>query len=105
MGVRKHFTCPECGYEAEVSGGGDAGIEVVTQTVVCYSCSELMDLVVARRNRSAEDWTDAFEEMESDGLPPCKHCGSKNVEAWDEPYRCPKCGTSMEEGQTRALWD
>lgn len=44
MGACYDFSCPNCGYSAQVSGGDDFGFHVVTTTIVCETCRELLDV-------------------------------------------------------------
>ena len=48
MGMTFRLTCGGCGYEAEVSGGRDVGMEVEVETVSCGECRTLQDAVVMR---------------------------------------------------------
>lgn len=44
MGRAFSFRCPDCGYEATVSGGDAAGMLGAT-TVSCSGCRELYDVL------------------------------------------------------------
>ena len=47
MGTQYLFKCPSCDYSAVVSGGDDVGMACRTTTIVCETCEELSDVVVA----------------------------------------------------------
>ncbi len=47
MGTLYQFSCPNCGYQAEVSGGTDFGMTVTTNTIICKTCQELYDAVIS----------------------------------------------------------
>ena len=44
MGSLSVFSCPGCGYRAEVCGGLGYGMQDVDHTVSCPTCRELSDL-------------------------------------------------------------
>ncbi len=97
MGAWFEFTCGNCGYSAEVSGGKDCGMICVVETMVCQTCRELVDVVIEGDpiNYLAYD-----EEKGS-----CPKCHGKDVSVWQEPWPCPKCGGQMARGQQTAIWD
>lgn len=106
VGTLSEFTCPECGYSAEVSGGDDVGMSVVTTTISCKTCKKLLDVVI-----SEEPWLVTLDEP---GLPlrpdfepklRCKKSARHEVERWTFPGARPRCGTMMEQGEGMVLWD
>jgi hypothetical protein len=46
MGRLFEFGCEQCGYQAEVSGGEDAGWLILTQTMTCLNCKRVVDVTV-----------------------------------------------------------
>jgi predicted nucleic-acid-binding Zn-ribbon protein len=117
MGALAKFTCPGCGYAAEVSGGPDTGMLVRTQTMICLGCRELVDVE-----------TGPSLSLEPPPLKRrrCPRCRSRRFEPWGraddhEPdwsladrspevpatarFNCPKCGETMVEGAVVTLWD
>ena len=46
MGGLFEFKCPNCGYQAEVSGGEDCGFFARTETMVCKNCLQVVDVLV-----------------------------------------------------------
>lgn len=66
MGQWLNFVCDDCGYEVDVSGGPDTGMQISTQTMSCSNCHDLVDVVV-----SVYPW---FEEGESE-IGRCPECG------------------------------
>jgi hypothetical protein len=49
MGRLFEFGCEQCGYQAEVSGGEDAGWLILTQTMTCLDCKRVVDVVAGNR--------------------------------------------------------
>lgn len=49
MGRLFWFECSRCGYRATVSGGADRGLNFFTQTVACFDCKRLYDVVTRLR--------------------------------------------------------
>jgi hypothetical protein len=47
MGRTYLFECEKCGYRVKVAGGGAEGLEFTVQTIQCYQCRELQDVVTA----------------------------------------------------------
>jgi len=43
MGVSYDYTCPKCGYVAQVSGGIAGGMFSTVMTIDCRDCQELHD--------------------------------------------------------------
>lgn len=99
MGQQYEYRCPGCGYEARVSGGGDAGMIVSTQTVVCEQCKKLYDVITSRRDSFSE--RGGVEEVE----PRCPRRKRHSIREWEHPGPCPKCGEDMHQGEMAILWD
>jgi Zn finger protein HypA/HybF involved in hydrogenase expression len=100
MGQRFEFSCEGCGYRAEVSGGGDAGYLVVTKTMTCLACKQVMDVVVGESHPGP-----LGSDIDIFGL--CPRCRGRKVTAWEKDRPCPKCGGKMAKMKTgRVLfWD
>lgn len=96
MGTTLSFTCPQCRYEASVSGGPDAGFFCNTLTVRCMDCRALYDVVT---------FEDRGQPTERRVEPRCPKSQTHTVEPWTHPGPCPRCGVTMEEGGEVALWD
>jgi hypothetical protein len=132
MGRTYLFECPQCQYRAKVSGGADSGVHCEVQTVVCRDCRELFDVFTrVRRPAEAEERIkfSAFHRPEippvilQDSLfnprrgparllvwkrlaPACPVVPKHFVEAWNDPGRCPRCGSFLEKnGLPFRLWD
>ena len=100
MGACFEFRCPGCPYTAEVSGGPDCGFSVGTVTISCATCRKLRDAVITE-----DAWKD-----EPDPVPAHPRCPSARTRVhrtvlWCDPGPCPRCGTTMEKGELRVLWD
>jgi hypothetical protein len=104
LGTTLAFHCERCGYQAQVSGGGDAGLSAITQTVSCRRCRQLSDILV--------EWVEGMPRPSHEPFPPrqdrlgcCRHCGSRAVDPWTSGGPCPRCGGRMHEGDEVCLWD
>ena len=119
MGMSYEFGCAACDYTADVCGGPDTGMLVSVNTVTCFTCAELVDVVTARH-----DWSSSTppESDLTDGR--CPRCGGANLVSWgprqpetaqvniditelDDCGPCPKCGAAMRftGGGIVTLWD
>ena len=78
MGRSFAFTCADCGYAVEVSGGSDSGMLVSTQTITCTVCKELTDVVTGEGAR-------VIFRLSDDTLPVCSRDPSHRIAAWAYP--------------------
>jgi hypothetical protein len=101
MGAYYMFTCPECGYKAEVSGGKDRGMRASVQTMTCTDCSILVDVQVGHYERSIVKGRENF--ITENGK--CPECFGTNLKKWEKDGRCPTCIGVMEQREMVALWD
>lgn len=126
MGRSYLFECAKCEYKAKVSGGPDNGFEVVVQTAACRDCRKLFDSVVRwrvpdtglkipsefqRMRLRKKDETPPTLETALNRLLPvgikrfkwvsfkirCPVSLAHRVNAWNEPGKCPRCGSFMEK--------
>jgi hypothetical protein len=112
MGTWFEFLCDGCGYQAEVSGGPDAGMRVSVQTMTCRDCAELVDVVTQVLGEGTRDIA----------VGCCPICHGNHLAEWTgitaaaspandqlDPGRdgrlCPKCATPMRRGELMTLWD
>jgi hypothetical protein len=93
MGQWHSFECPACGYRAEVSGGGDAGMRCCTQTILCETCKKLYDVTSAL--------APLFEPIPLRCPKSKKHV----IRVWQDPGPCPGCGIEMRNLGPTAIWD
>jgi len=101
MGECFKFSCPVCGYAAEVSGGRDSGEGHCTQTILCFDCKELMDVVAAVLSGFEKPGMELTGESEENLLLvriKCQRGSNHNWREWNAPDVCPRCGNSMELG-------
>lgn len=93
MGACFQFSCPKCGYLAEVSGGHDSGMEDFTVTIVCLDCRELHDVTIGKRDNPAP-------------IPPrCPRAKRHALQPWLRDGPCPRCATPMQDQGMTCLWD
>jgi rubrerythrin len=95
MGSSYEFTCRQCEYSAEVSGGDDAGKISATTTILCEDCKQLFDVMVSENPSEKSSYRD----------PVCPRDNNHKVRRWKHPDVCPKCGTQMEKGALTIDWD
>ena len=113
------FRCDDCGYEADVCGGPDAGMTVSVRTMACRSCLELVDVVTQVHSVAGRDapmrlhvcpvcdsvdlapWgqVESYEDPEG-GFTRRKE--PEPGESWGE---CPKCAGPMRATSGITLWD
>jgi DNA-directed RNA polymerase subunit RPC12/RpoP len=99
MGQSYEFRCIRCGYAANVSGNTDAGLLVLIQTMICKTCSEVVDVVTGSSPGNQESTGELDERVNK-----CPNCGSGNLQRWTN-RKCPKCGGRMKRGDLVTLWD
>jgi hypothetical protein len=93
MGRLYEFGCEKCGYQAEVSGGEDAGWLIVTRTMTCLDCKRVVDVVVGESHPGS-----LGSDIHILGRYP--RCRSKQVIPWGKSRPCPKCGGVMKKLDT-----
>jgi len=96
MGERFQFTCADCGYRTEVSGGDDAGMLAVTTTILCEDCQRLYDVVTADMDDSRNPKERALR---------CPKSAKHKVNRWTNGGPCPECGKPLTKGGSVCLWD
>lgn len=126
MGRSYLFECERCNYKAIVSGGADEGYEFSVQTATCKDCRILFDAVVRLRVaesglkipnelqrlrlRKSANETALSLEVVLNRLPlmgkrfkwaqfkiRCPVSLAHRVQAWNEPGKCPRCGTFLDK--------
>lgn len=130
MGRSYLFECPKCTYKTTVSGGVDHGQDCTVQTIACRDCRKLFDAIIRLRVLSStkssklqgENFPTTpppFEEVVSrlplpksrgfrwfDFKPQCPVSKSHRVEVWNNPGKCPVCGSFLErDGLPFRLWE
>jgi hypothetical protein len=121
MGQWYRFVCDGCAYEAEASGGPDAGMMVIVRTMSCAGCKNIVDVVVAGTHPEPSE--DVLAEIGR-----CPSCGSRDaLTEWgrekgsyrssddgmlgEEPVEpevwgvCPRCGGDVRNHGAVAIWD
>jgi len=100
MGQLFEFGCEHCGYQAEVSGGEDAGYLIITQTMTCLDCERVVDVVVGESHPGSLG-------SDIDIVGRCPRCRGRQVVPWGKSRPCPKCGGTMKKLDTGRVcfWD
>ena len=97
MGTLYQFDCPACHYSAEVSGGDDAGMEMLTTTIVCSECQRLFDVPTG--------WSEPFASKKPPQLR-CPKSKTHHIGKWQAGGLCPKCGATMQKNAANIVcWD
>lgn len=96
MGTTHCFSCPGCGYNAEVSGGDDYGFSVAVTTVRCDFCKIIQDIVVSESPGDKQSYK-AISELR------CPICGN-TIKRWTR-RKCPRCNMKMNQDGEVLLWD
>lgn len=113
MGTKYSYKCHKCGYRATASGGRDFGMHAVTDTYICGSCREIVDVCTGEYGQEyTREEAQVRKSKSGTGLNfyVCPVCGSgKNLLKWSASDRpCPKCGEKMEKDKDDgiiAMWD
>jgi hypothetical protein len=98
MGLICQFSCPACGYTAEVAGGPDHGMVASRKTFTCMDCRELGDVTVSLRGPEPHRIVQPVAAR-------CPSCRSGRLAPWTHPGPCPRCGTVMRNGEVVEFWD
>ena len=101
MGSLIKLTCKTCDYSVEVSGGIGYGMISMVQTMTCYDCEHLVDVLVGREGQVGYTGDPEYDK----DLLTCPICRGQRLEIWDNTMPCPKCGGLMTEGDVTCLWD
>ena len=96
MGTSYQFKCPQCDFEAEVSGEGYAGMMCTTITIHCLDCHDLYDVV---------DSVMGDNSLFKPKKVRCPEKAKHRWEAWTHPGPCPSCGTTLVKGESTMIWD
>jgi translation initiation factor 2 gamma subunit (eIF-2gamma) len=98
MGSKYEYTCARCEYHVVVSGGRDAGMIAVVETMTCADRREVVDVLVARVRNVELGFAQELTQR-------CPHCKGETLTPWPETHPCPTCGDTMELGGLIVLWD
>jgi hypothetical protein len=133
MGRTYHFSCTQCQYHADLSGGADSGLNCNVQTILCRECRELFDVFTrVRRVVGRAEFARNFSAFMRPEIPPvilrdslfaakravprqfewqklklaCPVSAKHFVETWRHPGRCPRCYAFMEQtGMPFRVWE
>jgi hypothetical protein len=111
MGTSYLFTCKKCGYQVRSSGGKDMGMLAVTDTYICTSCMEIVDVYVGEYGITYKKGEIPVIRQPGVDLDfyRCPECGSgETLIKWSKVKRpCPKCKGRMEKDAAGniVMWD
>ena len=112
MGTKLTLKCNKCGYNAISSAGRDYGLSAITDTYVCRSCRNIVDVYIGENGKVFDMMKDLLGKIESDsGIDffSCPECGTgTHLESWDiENRSCPRCGGKMKQDTNDVVmnWD
>lgn len=80
------FECEGCGYEVNAFAGPDVMMAGKVQPVVCEDCESIETILVRPL------------DPDEPGENACPTCGGKDIRPWPASHPCPRCGTTMGEG-------
>ena len=108
MGTALDYSCPECGYEVHsMISGYDVGMSSHAVGVSCANCKELHTACLPGKPWDAD--MDAMRlQVEAGHLPTgarCPKSAKHHVEVWSHPGPCPRCGTTLSQGEGVMCWD
>lgn len=102
MGTGYSFKCPNCDYSTCVSGGVDAGMIAVVETMVCEDCREVVNVLVGRCGKVGPTGDPEYDR----DLNICPICRNRNLRPWDSEYTCSRCHTKMQIDSSFSFrWD
>lgn len=112
MGKLRTYKCNICGYRVMTSGGTDCGYFAVTDTYICQSCKQIVDVPVGLYGETYSKEEIPDKKISSEitfQFYTCPECGfDTNLMKWDNRKRpCPKCKGKMvidAHGES-VLWD
>jgi hypothetical protein len=112
MGILFTYKCNKCDYKVQTSGKHDYGMFAVTDTYICKSCNNIVDVCVGEYGNTytKEEVLEKKNKSETDfDFYVCPDCSSyKNLVKWSKIKRpCPKCDGKMEKDSNGEiiLWD
>ena len=113
MGTSYTFNCNKCNYSVQTSGKHDVGMHAVTDTYVCNSCKEIVDVLVGLHGETFLKEKIHLLKLQDDFLDEsefysCPECGLVDIIEWDKKKKpCPKCGGKMkiDKNGEIILWD
>ena len=113
MGTSYTFRCNKCNYSVQTSGKHDVGMLAVTDTFICNSCREIVDVLVGLRGETflKEEIKDKIKpdtDIKDFEFYSCPECNSKDIVKWDSKRKpCAKCNGTMKKDNKGSiiLWD
>ena len=113
MGQSRTYKCNQCGYSVLTSGGLDYGFVAVTNTYICKSCKEVVDVTIGKhgkvfkKSEIAAKAKDDFFDMSYYVCPQCE--SGKHLIKWSKTKRpCPKCDEGKMDVDPKGdmiMWD
>jgi hypothetical protein len=112
MGTKTSFKCNQCGYTTIISGGHDCGMLAVTDTYMCKTCKNIVDVCVGEYGKRF--LKDEIKTMNADldsylQFYKCPVCESEEeLVLWNNKKRpCPRCDGKLEDDATGMIinWD
>ena len=55
MGIKNTYKCNKCNYTVLTSAGKDRGFIAVVDTFICKRCNNIVDVVLAKREKHIKD--------------------------------------------------
>jgi len=112
MGTYYQYKCPKCNYSVQTSGKHDIGMLIVTDSYICNSCQEIVDVTVGLRGetflKEEIELKKRRENISDIDFYVCPECGSEDIVKWDTKRKpCPKCNGRMKKDKNGEIimWD
>lgn len=112
MGTLYTYECNKCGHSVQTSAGHDMGMLAVTDSYICTSCKEIVDVTVGAYGETFLNEELSLKELSKKhdlDFYACPKCGSrKDLEKWESKVKpCPKCDGKMRKDKDggEIMWD
>jgi hypothetical protein len=113
MGTIYTYRCNKCNYSVQTSGKLDYGMLAVTNTYICNSCKQIVDVLVGLRGETFHKEEIKIKKENNDEIYDfkfysCPSCDFDDITEWDTKRKpCPKCDGQMRKGKNdeMLLWD
>lgn len=105
VGSAANFRCAECGYQVNhMVHGYDRGMAAQVHAISCTDCHELRIARIGGGWDPELPWLEEPIDLSQVTLR-CPVSAEHRVSPWTHPGPCPRCGTTLVEGDDLIMWD